>query len=180
MKNILFFFIVFTAFFFSSCSDDDEGSATPINEIETITNFTVTLSPQESTETVITLTSVNPNSDSPTLSVSGNLAGNITYNGVITVANGNTDITPEIQTEATDHQVIFGQGGSVSVIEPIDTDSNGNVLGLQFEVTTATAGSANLTFTLLHLPTKPNDGSLGEAQGVLDVATQTFNVLITN
>ena len=55
-------------------------------------------------------------------------------------------------------------------------DSNGNPLGTEFTLTAGAASSGTLTFTLRHLPTKPNTG-LDDAGGNTDIAAP-FNITI--
>lgn len=166
----------------SSCSNDDENPA-PVNEEEVITTITVTLTPEGDGE-VITLESRDLDGDgpnAPVVNVSGSLAGNTTYSGSIELLNETVspaeDITVEVAEEAEEHQFLFGFTGPVSEIAYLDEDSNGNPIGIEFSLTTLTAGPGTLSVTLRHEPKKPNDGTLTDAGGETDVAI-TFNFLV--
>jgi len=167
----------------SSCSDDDENPD-PVNEEETITTIIVTLSGGMNGD--ITLQSQDLDGDgpnAPVITVSNDLEGNTTYTGTIEFLNETEDpvedITEEVEEEDDEHQVIYSSTGSIASIATTDVDGDGNPLGLSFELATNTAGSASLTVTLRHEPTKPNDGTLAGAGGETD-ATATFDLLITN
>lgn len=167
----------------SSCSDDDENPD-PVNEEETITTIIVTLSGGMNGDIILRsqdLDGDGPNA--PVITVSNDLEGNITYTGSIQFLNETEspteDITEEVEEEDDEHQVIYSSTGSIGSVTTTDVDGNGNALGLNFELSTNTAGSASLTVTLRHEPTKPNDGTLAGAGGETD-ATATFDLLITN
>jgi hypothetical protein len=185
MKTIKLFGLFFIgSLMLTSCSDDD-GNPDPVNEEETITTMTVTLTPEGGGD-VITLQSQDLDGDGPnppTVTVSGDLAGNTTYVGGIVLLNETEspaeDITEEVEEEADEHQFIFIISGSLASATATDTDGNGNPVGIVFELATNTAGAATLGITLRHEPTKPNDGTLNGAGGETDI-TQTFDLLITN
>jgi hypothetical protein len=167
----------------SSCSDDDENPDA-INEEETITTIIVTLSGGMNGDIILRsqdLDGDGPNA--PVITVSNDLEGNTTYTGSIQFLNETEDpvedITEEVQDEDDEHQVIYSSTGSIGSVTTTDVDGDGNALGLSFELSTNTAGSASITATLRHEPTKPNDGTLAGAGGETD-ATATFDVLITN
>ena len=167
----------------SSCSDDDENPDA-INEEETITTIIVTLSGGMNGDIILRsqdLDGDGPNA--PVITVSNDLEGNTTYTGSIQFLNETEDpvedITEEVQDEDDEHQVIYSSTGSIGSVTTTDVDGDGNALGLSFELSTNTAGSASITATLRHEPTKPNEGTLAGAGGETD-ATATFDVLITN
>ena len=58
----------------------------------------------------------------------------------------------------------------------MDFDGDGNPLGTQFVLAPLGAGSGSVTITLVHEPTKPNDG-LDTAGGEIDIQT-TFSVTV--
>lgn len=182
MKTIKLLSLLFAFIFVTSCDKDDDNPDV-INEEETITTITVTLTDPSSN--VITLQSQDLDGDGPNdpvVTVSGNLAGNTTYSGAVEFLNETEspaeDITEEVEEEADEHQVIYTTSGSIQSVATTDTDGNGDALGLAFNLTTNTAGDARITVTLRHEPTKPNDGTLSGAGGETD-ATATFSVLIT-
>lgn len=176
------FALLMTGTLFVACSNDDDAPE-PVNEEETITTMTVTLVPEGGGNT-ITLQSQDLDGDgpnAPTITVSGNLAANTSYDGSIVLLNETEtpaeDITEEVAEEAEEHQFIFGISGSISAVDYADQDGNGNPVGILFELSTADAGSGSLTVTLRHEPVKPNDGTLAGAGGETDI-TQTFSVTV--
>ena len=115
------------------------------------------------------------------VTVSGNLAAGTTYDGVMKFLNElespAEDITEEVEEEDLDHQVFFTVGSGLDVTtEYSNNDSAGNPLGTQFKLIAGSASSGNLTFTLVHEPTKPNTG-LASAGGSTDIET-TFSITI--
>ncbi|NKI32196.1 type 1 periplasmic binding fold superfamily protein [Croceivirga thetidis] len=184
MKTLKFLSIFFMAgLLFVACSDDD-SNPTPVDEEEVITTMTITLTPVGGGDT-ITFQTQDLDGDgpgAPNVTVSGNLAGNTTYNGSIVLLNETEspaeNVTTEIEEENDEHQFIFEIGGSVASAAATDQDGNGNPVGLSFALVTNTAGAGTLTVTLRHKPTKPNDGTLAGAGGETDIAA-TFNFNIT-
>lgn len=165
-----------------SCSNDE--IPVEIIEEEVITTMNVTLSPQGG-GTNITMSSRDLDGDgpnAPTVTVSGNLTSNTTYNGSIVILNETetpaVNITEEVEAEDDLHQFFFDVGGALdATTEYSNFDGNGNPLGTQFTLVTGTASTGNLTITLRHEPKKPNDGTLADAGGETDIA-QTFNLTI--
>jgi len=182
MKTIKFLSTaVFATLLFVSCSSDDD-TPEPVNEEEVITTLTVTLSPQGG-GTPITLQTRDLDGNGPNVPVvtSGNLVAGVTYNGSIIILNETVnppeDITEEVKDEDLDHQFFYTLGGGLNVTTTYTSfDSEGNPLGTDFTLTAGAASSGTLTFTLRHLPTKPNTG-LSEAGGETDI-TATFNVTV--
>ena len=183
MKTFKFLalFILGGAFLMSCSSDDNDPE--PVNEEELITTMTVTLVPQGGGTTII-LQSRDLDGDGPNppeVTVSGNLAVNTTYDGVIVLLNETENpaenITQEVSEEAEEHQFIFTTTGAISTIDYSDADGNGNPVGIAFTLETGDAGGATITITLRHEPTKPNDGTLAGAGGETDIA-QTFTVTV--
>lgn len=166
----------------SSCSDDDENPDV-VNEEETITTIIVTLSGGMNGDVILQSQDLDGDGPNPPVitATSDSLEGNTTYTGSIEFLNETEspaeDITEEVEEEDDEHQVIYSSTGSIGSITTTDVDRDGNPLGLNFELSTNTAGSASLTVTLRHEPTKPNDGTLTGAGGETD-ATATFNVSI--
>lgn len=161
-----------------SCSKDDD-SPEPINEEEVITTMTVVLNPGNITLKSQDLDGDGPNP--PSVTVSGNLSANTTYNGSIEFLNElespAEDITEEVEEEDDEHQVIFVSSGVSLSVSGLNTDGDGNPLGTQFSLSTADAGSGTLRIVLRHEPTKPNDGTLAGAGGETDIDV-SFNVTV--
>jgi len=183
MKNVKFLATaIFATVLFVSCSKDDD-TPEPVNEEEVITTMTVTLAPNGG-GAPITLQTRDLDGDgpnAPVISVSGNLATGVAYNGTIVLLNETVNppeiITEEVEEEAEEHQFFYTIGGGLEVTTAYSNfDADGNNLGTQFTLTAGAASTGTLTFTLRHLPTKPNTG-LGDAGGETDIAA-TFNVSV--
>ena len=84
------------------------------------------------------------------------------------------DITLEILAEDDEHQVFFSAAGVPMQFAYVDFDGDNNPLGTQFVLAPLGTGSGSVTITLVHEPTKPNDG-LDTAGGEIDIQT-TFPV----
>lgn len=140
----------------TACNDDDEPE--PLDEEELITTMTVTLVPQGKAGTVIA-TFTDPDGDggaAPTIETMA-LKPNTVYNATITVAddspNGEGDITSEIKSEGTDHEIFWvANPSNLLTTQKTDMDSNNRPIGLEATVTTTNAGSGTLTITLKHQP----------------------------
>ncbi len=164
----------------SACSSDDTPD--PVLEEEVITTMTITLSPNGG-GTDITLKSQDLDGDgpnAPVLTVSGDLAAGVTYNGSIELLNETEnpaeDITEEVEELSDEHQFFYTITGGLDVTTAYTNfDGNSNPLGTEFTLTTGAASSGTLTFTLRHEPKKPNDGSLADAAGETDIDA-SFNI----
>ena len=180
MKKVKFLTIsIFAIALFASCSDDDVPE--PVNEEEVITTLTVTL---ESGSDTVVMQFQDLDGDGPdaaTVTVSGPLSANTSYDGSIVLLNETEEpaenINEEIEEEDLDHQFFYTVGAGLDVAtEYVDFDSAGNPLGLNFVLNTAGASSGELTFTLRHEPNKPNSG-LDNAGGETDMEV-TFDVTV--
>lgn len=185
MKTIKNFLIVFMSIgLITSCSDDDD-TPNPVNEEEVITTMTLTLTPSGG-GTAVTFQSQDLDGDgpnAPVITVSGALQASTTYNGSVVFLNElespAENITLEVIEEDDEHQVFYGfTGTSGSSITYNDQDINGNPLGVSITLNAGTASTGNtLTVVLKHEPTKPNDGTIANADGETDVeATFSFDV----
>jgi hypothetical protein len=165
---------------FASCSDDDD-TPEPVNEEEVITTLTVTLDSGSDTVVMQYQDLDGDGPDAATLTISGSLSANTTYDGSIILLNETEspaeNITEEIEEEDLDHQFFYTVGSGLDVAaEYGDADSEGNPLGLSFILNTGVASSGGLTFTLRHEPNKPNTG-LENAGGETDIEV-TFDVTV--
>ena len=165
----------------ASCSKDDDPLPEAVNEEEVITTMEVTLTSGASVITLKTQDLDGDGPNAPVVTVSGNLAAGTTYDGVMKFLNElespAENITEEVEEEDLDHQVFFTVGSGLDVTtEYSNNDSAGNPLGTQFKLTAGSASSGNLTFTLVHEPTKPNTG-LASAGGETDIDA-TFSITI--
>jgi hypothetical protein len=151
IKNIVI--LVFISSIFAACSDSDDPVI--INEEELITTVRATLIP-EGGDTEVILESVDLDGDGPNdpvLTVSGAFNPNTTYAGTLKILN-------EAESPA---------------------DSNGNPVGVQFNLLTGAAGTGGFTVILRHEPEKSadnvNTGDVTNAGGSTDVQV-TFNITV--
>lgn len=160
-----------------SCGDDDDGIPVLINEEEVITTVNLTLTPTDSSNPTVLLSSVDSDGegpDSPVITVSGNLVANATYTGSVSFLNETEspaeDITVEVEEEDDEHQVFYTTSSSLSITTTYSNfDGDGNPLGTLISLNAGDAGTGTYTVTLRHEPMKPNDGSLNDAGGETDV-----------
>ncbi len=170
-------------FVMNSCQDDDEPTA--INEEETITTITWTLTNVMDQTDVVVLSSIDSDGDGPnpaTQTISGDLSANATYEGDVRFLNElespAEDITIEVRAEAEEHEIFYGTSIAGVTVTKDDLDGNGNKLGLETTVTTGAAGTGTMTVTLRHEPIKPNDGTLSGAGGETDIQVIFTGVII--
>lgn len=169
-----------------SCSDDDPE---PINETEVITTVTVTLMPTAGGGETITLQFRDLDGDgpgTPDITVSGEFSVNTDYSGSISLLNETVspaeDITEEVATEKEEHQFFFQTEAGLQITTSYaDQDSNGNPVGLAFNLSAGEVSSGIFTVTLIHEPDKTAmgvaDGNIAHAGGETDVQV-SFNVSI--
>ena len=179
--------VCFTLFmlapFVLSCGSDDDAPPPVINEEEVITTVILTLTSNNGQEIVMTsqdLDGDGPNE--PEITVSGNLSVATTYSGSVRLLNETVtpaeNITDEVSAEGTEHQFFYTMGGGLNLTAFYqDLDSNGNPIGILFDLTSTSASSGTLTCTLRHEPLKPNDGTLSGAGGDTDVSV-SFPVIV--
>ena len=179
--KILKYALLAIPFLYFSCSDDDDAPE-PINEEEVITTMTVTLVAHDGSG-VVTMQTQDLDGDGPglpELTVSGPISAASSYSGSIVWLNEMEDpaedVTEEILEEADEHQVFFSASDLDIDFVYSDFDSNDLPLGTQFILAPNSSGSGTITITLVHEPTKPNDG-LDTAGGSIDIQT-TFPVTV--
>ena len=119
--------------------------------------------------------------DAATVTVSGSLSANTTYDGSIVLLNETEspaeNVTEEIEEEDDEHQFFYTVGSGLDVdTEYANFDGDGNPLGTLFVLNVGSASSGGLTFTLRHEPNKPNTG-LENAGGSTDIEV-TFDVTV--
>ncbi len=168
-----------------SCIDsDDDGIPQVINEEEVISTVVMTLTNTTNNE-IITLRSVDTDGDGgeePVVTVSGSLEANSNYSAMVQFLNETVspaeDITEEVEEESLEHQVVFTVQSTLNTtVVYANFDSNGNPLGTEAELMTGDTSTGNLTVTLRHEPTKPNNGTLNGAGGETD-AQVIFPIVI--
>ena len=177
---------VLALLFVTSCSNDDDDTTDvpePVNEEEVITTLTVVLTPAAGGDaiTLVTRDLDGDGPNAPVVDVSGPLAADTMYNGVITLLNETEDpaedITEEVEEESDEHQFFYTISGVNATTEYGNTDNNGDPLGTQLTLATGEASTGTITFTLRHEPKKPNDGTLADAGGETDIAAP-FDIVI--
>ena len=166
----------------ASCDKDD--AAAPVNEEEVITTVSVTLTSSTNPGDVVTLLSKDTDADGPaqpTITVSGQLQDNTTYNGKVTLLdetkNPADDITAEIlsdEDEKKDHQFFFEKiENLLGTFSYADQDADGKPIGINFTFASGAPSQGKLLLTLRHEPNKSGAGvSAGDktnAAGTTDV-----------
>ena len=90
-----------------------------------------------------------------------------------------SNITNQVAIEGVDHQVFYVVDGTNMSIEYIDTDTDGNPLGILTSITTGDPGTSSLTIVLRFQPDKSaigvNQGDLNNAGGDTDIEV-TFEI----
>jgi hypothetical protein len=183
IKNIVI--LAFIVSIFTACSDTDDPEV--INEEEVITTVRATLVPQNG-GTEITLESRDLDGDgpnAPVISVSGNFDASTTYDATLKVLNETEspadDITLEILEEDEEHQFFFSFTNDIATATYNDQDSNGDPIGVHFNLLTGTANTGSFTITLRHEPNKSadnvNTGNITNAGGETDVQV-TFEITV--
>ena len=183
MKTVKFLSTtIFATALIFSCSSDDDSTPEPVLEEEVITTMTITLQADGQANVILQTQDLDGDGpDLPVVTVSGNLSSNTNYSGSITLLNETEDpaenMTEEIEEEDLAHQFFYSVGSGLDAqTDYNDADSEGNPLGLDFVLSTYSASSGSITFTLRHEPNKPNMG-LEDAGGETDIEA-TFNVSI--
>ena len=184
LNQLLFAFTLVGLFTVVSCDNDDPE---PVNEEEVITTMTATLTPVSGGGTIVLKTQDldGDGPDAPVVTVSGSLAANTTYNGVMEVLNETEspaeDITEEVLEEALEHQFFFTLSNSIATFAYSDADSEGNPIGIKFTLTTSDGGTGNINITLIHEPEKTepgvSSGDITNAGGEADIEA-TFSVTV--
>lgn len=183
MKTVKFLSTtIFATALIFSCSSDDDSTPEPVLEEEVITTMTITLQADGQADVILQTQDLDGDGPNlPVVTVSGNLSSNTNYSGSITLLNETEDpaenMTEEIEEEDLAHQFFYSVGSGLDAqTDYNDADSEGNPLGLDFVLSTYSASSGSITFTLRHEPNKPNMG-LEDAGGETDIEA-TFNVSI--
>jgi hypothetical protein len=183
IKNIVI--LVYIASIFAACSNNEDPIV--INEEEVITTVRATLVPQNGGATII-LESKDLDGDGPNepvITVSGALDKNKTYAATLEILNETEspadNVTLEILEEAVDHQFFFSFTNNIATATYTDQDSNGNPVGVKFNVLTGSAGAGSFTIILRHEPNKAatgvNTGDISNAGGATDLQI-TFDITV--
>ena len=168
--------ILSTTMFLSLACDPDDPA--PVNEEELITRLNYILTPNGGGEEV-TLSFSDPDGDGPAppIFTFGTLTSNTVYSGRLELFNDSVDpaenISEEIEEEDAEHQFFFLIEGIDVDVAYIDSDTNGNPVGLATTLTTGNASSGQLTIILRHEPDKSaagvSEGDITNAGGETDI-----------
>jgi hypothetical protein len=183
MKNQLKALSIFAfAILLTSCGDDD--APVLINEEEVITTVEYRLINTVDLNDVVVFTSEDADGDgpdAPVITVTGPLMANSTYEGSVRFLNTTVtppeDITVEVVEEGLEHEVFYTSSLSSISVTKDDVDTANNPVGVQTTLNTGVAGTGDLTITLRHEPTKPNNNTLSGAGGETDVEV-IFSVVV--
>ncbi len=183
-SNKIFLIISLFAFaFLTACNDNDPPTTSP-EEVITTLNYTLV----STTGSVVTLSFQDLDGDggNDPIITGGTLMANTTYVGTAEFLNESvspTDvITEEIEEEDDEHQLFFVPGSSLNAtVTYLDTDDDGNPVGLSSSLTTGDASSGKLTIILRHQPDKSaanvSDGDITNAGGETDIEV-AFDIII--
>lgn len=179
MKTLLLPLLLL-AVIFSACEKED-----PVipNEEELITTLIYRLEPLSAGGDVVELKFQDldgDGGDAPIITTSP-LKANTTYQGSITLLNEldtpPDNITEEVEEEGLEHQIFYVIDELKLGVEYMDSDLDGNPVGLITSLTTSDATSASLKIILRHEPKKPNDGTPEDAGGETDIEV-AFDITI--
>jgi hypothetical protein len=175
MKYTVIFFAFLFALVVSSCEKDDPA---PINEEELITTVRLVCTPVSGGD-VVTLAFEDldgDGGDAPVIT-GGALKANTNYTAEVTFLNESVtpadNITEEVLEEGTEHQVFLAFAGIDMSYGYLDSDADGNPIGLEMSLSAGGAGSGQLVLVLRHEPVKDNpgvaSGDITNAGGETDV-----------
>ena len=159
--------------------NNGDGSNNPVNEQEIITTAEVTLTGTNATDFVLSWEDMD--GDGPNVPVvvganipAGTYAGDIQfYNKTLDPSDDGYIVTTEILEEDLDHQFFyFALNGLDAIFTYNDSDSNGNPVGQQFNLT-ANSGTGEFRLVMINEPDKTgngvSDGDITNAGGETDV-----------
>tara|TARA_B100001093_G_scaffold115847_1_gene108185 strand:+ start:741 stop:3116 length:2376 start_codon:yes stop_codon:yes gene_type:complete len=159
--------------------NNGDGSNNPVNEQEIITTAEVTLTGTNATDFVLSWEDID--GDGPNVPVvvganipAGTYAGDIQfYNKTLDPSDDGYIVTTEILEEDLDHQFFyFALNGLDAIFTYNDSDSNGNPVGQQFNLT-ANSGTGEFRLVMINEPDKTgngvSDGDITNAGGETDV-----------
>ncbi len=169
----------------TSCSDDDDPD--PVNEVELITNVTLTFTNTANMTDVVVMSNVAPDGQEGTFAntVSGDFTSGATYSLRLTIENQseapdiddilNDDIIPE----ADEHFFVYAVNGINLTMtrDAGDVDGpNGTKLGVETTWVAGATSTGNVNITLVHEPTSADDSNdFGTATG----GEEDFNITFT-
>lgn len=186
MKKQIFSIMMGAALLFTAC-DSDDNTPPVVNEEELITTVVLTFTPQSGGNSLeFRFTDLDgTGGDKPVIS-SDTLSDSTIYDVTVQFLNESEspaeDITAEVLAEAEEHQVFFiVEAGLPMGFDYMDTDADGNPLGLLNTFYTGAPGMGELQVILRHEPNKDAQGvdvgDIANAGGETDIEV-TFDVVI--
>lgn len=181
MNKLSFYSILVLIFSFSifSCSHDHD------HDHETMTTVELKLVGDGET---ITLTSRDLDGDgpnAPVVTVVGEIKKDVNYIGSIRflneLENPAEDLTPEIVSQGTAHQVFYLVSNGLGSFTYTDVDTNGRPIGVTTSFVSNTTDSGNLRIVLRHNLNKNAsgvaEGNIANAGGETDIEVN-FNITV--
>ena len=176
------YFLLILAILAAGCTNDKDATV-PVNEAEYITTVQLVFTGQApNSEVVLTFKDLDgEGANAPIITVSKPFKQNTTYRGNVLFRNDLAvpaqDITPEILSEALDHQLFYQTTGTLNPFEynsvKSNFDKNGKPVGLQCIFKTTGAAAGILRVSLRHGPNKNaanvSSGNIANAGGATDI-----------
>ncbi|NNE27257.1 MAG: type 1 periplasmic binding fold superfamily protein [Saprospiraceae bacterium] len=177
-----YYILILGLLVFTSCNDDDVMIENPE---ELITTVRLSLNNGNGTVSIFTFRDLDGDGGNEPTIAAPKLTANTTYTGNITFVNETEDpqenITEEIEEEDLEHQIFYSINGADASLSYLDTDPEGNPVGLSIEFVTGEASSGTLVVTLKHEPVKDAagvaEGDITNAGGETDIEV-TFPLVI--
>ena len=155
----------------SSCKKDDPDIP---NEEELITTLIYRLEPLGAGDMVeLKFQDLDGDGGIAPVITTAPLQANTTYQGSIILLNElktpAVDISAEVEAEGQAHQLFYILDALKLEVEYMDSDLDGNPLGLITSLSTGDPTSTTLNIVLRHEPQKPNNGTPDDAGGETDI-----------
>lgn len=167
MKTIKLLAVLFiSTLVLTSCEDDhDHNHDDHDHEHEEVNILRYTLTNTSDANNVVTFEFNDPDGEGGadgTKQISGTLAANATYTGVLELFYNHDgeleSVSDEIIAEdAEDHEVFYINTAGMS-IATTDVDANSNPLGFQTNIIVGATTTGTLTIAIVHEGKKPNTG----------------------
>lgn len=179
---IIVIYIFINGFVWEACTPEPF-----VNESELITSVYCVLHPQTGGDSlVLSFIDLDGDGGQSPLITGAKLNKNTIYNARLILLNETTipinGINQEILNEAEDHQFFYIPHSPLDIsIKYLDTDANGNPIGLETQFLTGNSSQGDLVITLKHLPDKfaadVKNGKIDQAGGETDIEIK-FNLII--
>ena len=182
MKTSKFFIVaIFCLTLITSCNNDDDPE--PVNEVELITNVTLTFTNTANSGDVVVMKNIAPDGQEGafTNSVNGTFTAGQSYSLSLNITNEsdpadvddvlNNDIIPE----GDEHFFKYNNSLSMGMIRDVDNveGAYGSNLGAKTTWTTGAAGTGNIQIILVHQPVTVDDSN---EFGISSGGDEDFNI----